>query len=211
MQYKYLAVEGPIGVGKTSFAEMLAERLRFKLLSDPADNPFIGEFYDAKAGAAFRAQLFFLLERHDRLTRARQPGLYEQGTVADFLFERDRLFAHLNLTGEELEIYDKLYPLLNERLATPDLVIYLTAPVEVLLKRIRGRARAYERRLSEDYLAGVAEAYARHFHRWNATPLIVINTQDIDFVKRPHDMDDLVRRIEKHQGGTLYYTPQSQG
>ena len=211
MQYRYIAVEGPIGVGKTSFVEMLAERLHFRMLMDGEDNPFVGDFYDGGPGAALKAQLFFLLSRHALLSGARQPGLYEQGTLADFLFEKDRLFALLNLNEDEQFIYDKLYALLGERLPKPDLVIYLTAPVEVLMRRIRGRARGYERKLAESYLAAVADSYTRHFHHWKGSPLIVINTQDIDFVKRPEDMDDLVKKIERHKGGTLYYTPQSQG
>lgn len=211
MQYTYIAVEGPIGVGKTSFAEMLAERLRYRLVSDPADNPFIEQFYDDQPGAAFRAQLYFLLERHSKLAAVKQPGLYQQGTVADFLFERDKLFATVNLNEDELKIHEKMYALLGERLPRPDLVIYLGAPVDILLRRIRGRSRAYEKRLNEAYLSEIAETYARFFLRWTATPLIVVNTQDIDFVKRPQDMDDLVRRIERHKAGTLYYTPQSAG
>ncbi len=210
MQYRFIAVEGPIGVGKTTFVEMLAERLRLRVLMDAEGNPFIGEFYDGTPGAALKAQLFFLLARHQLLATARQPGLYEQGTISDFLFEKDRLFAHLNLGEDELSLYEKLFTLLNERLPAPDLVIYLTAPVDVLMKRIRSRSRAYERKLGENYLASVANAYTRHFHHYKGTPLIVVNTQDIDFVKHPQDMEDLIQKIERHKGGTLYYTPQSQ-
>jgi deoxyguanosine kinase len=210
MQYRFITIEGPIGVGKTTFVEMLAERLRLRTIFDAEGNPFIGEFYDGAPGSALKAQLYFLLARHQLLANAKQPGLYEQGTISDFLFEKDRLFAHLNLNEDELSIYEKLFALLNERLPKPDLVIYLTAPVEVLMKRIRSRSRGYERKLSESYLAGVAAAYTRHFHHYKGTPLIVVNTQDIDFVKHPQDAEDLIQKIERHKGGVMYYTPQSQ-
>jgi deoxyguanosine kinase len=210
VRFHHVAVEGPIGVGKTTVVERLAERLDAEtVLEDWSTNPFLGGFYDGKPGAAFQAELFFLLSRHRQLQELQQRQLFSQATLTDYMFEKSRLFAYLNLDDSELLIFDKLYALLAESLPRPDLVVYLQAPSEVLLKRLALRGRPEERTLSEEYVADVNRAYNHYFFHYSATPLLVVNTADVDFVAHPEDLDDLLKQIRGMGKGTQYYVPRA--
>jgi deoxyadenosine/deoxycytidine kinase len=208
MPFHYIALEGPIGVGKTSVVERLAERLdATTVMEDWSQNPFLKPFYDGKAGAAFQTELFFLLSRYRQQQELVQRNLFAQATLSDYVFEKSKLFAYLNLEDSELLIHEKLYNLLAETVPRPDLVVYLQAPTEVLMKRIRTRGRPEESRLSEEYLAEVNRAYNYYFFHYTLTPLLVVNTSEVDFVKRPEDVDDLLKQIKSMGKGTQYYVP----
>jgi deoxyguanosine kinase len=208
MPFHYIAVEGPIGVGKTSVVERLAERLdATTVMEDWSQNPFLKPFYDGTAGAAFQTELFFLLSRYRQQQELVQRKLFTQATLSDYVFEKSKLFAYLNLEDNELLIHEKLYGLLAESVPRPDLVVYLQAPTEVLMKRIRSRGRPEESRLSEEYLAEVNRAYNYYFFHYSLTPLLVVNTTDVDFVKRSEDVDDLLKQIKSMGKGTQYYVP----
>ncbi len=208
MESQYIAVEGPIGVGKTAVVDRLAERLdATKVLEEWAENPFLRPVYDGKSGAVFQVELFFLLSRYRQQQELLQRRLFHQVTIADYVFEKSKLFAYLNLDDSELLIYEKLYGLLAEGAPRPDLVVYLQAPTEILLKRIHARGRPEEAQLSEEYLAEVNRAYNYYFFHYTQTPLLVVNTSDVDFVKRPEDLDDLLKQIRGMGKGTQYYVP----
>jgi deoxyadenosine/deoxycytidine kinase len=210
MRFQYIAVEGVIGVGKTQVVERLAERLdAVTVLEEWGSNPFLKPFYEGATGAAFQVELFFLLSRYRQQQELLQRNLFQQYTVADYVFEKSRLFSYLNLEDSELLIYERLYALLGETVPRPDLVVYLQAPTEVLLKRIRTRGRPEESRLSEEYLAEVNRAYNHYFFHYAQTPLLVVNTTDLDFVKRPEDLDDLMKQIQGMGKGTQYYVPRA--
>ncbi len=208
---RHLAVEGPIGVGKTSLVELLASRFEgVKILEDVA-NPFLEPFYRGRAGAAFQVQLFFLLSRHQQHVELAQMELFTRLVVADYTMPKDRIFAHMNLDDEEFRLYDRLYRLLTARLPKPDLVIYLEASVETCLKRIRIRGREYERGMDPNYLVRLKDAYNAFFFRYNETPLLVVNTDEIDFVNNPEDFDNLVLQIARVRQGTQVYVPLGSG
>ena len=205
---RYIVVEGPIGVGKTSLAEMLAERLQArKLLEGPEENPFISHFYTDMRRYAFQTQLYFLLNRFRQQQELVQFDLFKQSLVSDYLFAKDKIFAYLTLDDNELALYERLHPLLEMRVQKPDLVLYLQASTEVLMRRIRMRARAYERELDRTYLEDVNAAYNHFFFHYSVTPLLVVNTNDIDFVKRKEDFEDLVKQVGAVRAGTHYYVP----
>jgi deoxyadenosine/deoxycytidine kinase len=209
MALHYLAVEGVIGVGKTLVAQRLAEHLdAATVLEDWASNPFLKAFYDGQPGAAFQTELFFLLTRYRQQQELLQRRLFTQATLCDYVFEKSKLFAYLNLDDSELLIYEKLYALLADSVPRPDLVIYLQAPTEVLMRRIRQRGRPEEARLSEEYLAEANRAYNHYFFHYTQTPLLVVNTADVDFASVPQDVDDLVRQVRQMGKGTQYYVPQ---
>lgn len=210
MSRQFIVIEGAIGVGKSTVVERLAERLEANtVLEDWAQNPFLKSFYDGGPGAAFQAELFFLLSRYRQQQEVSQRPLFSQATLSDYLFEKSKLFAYLNLDDSELLIYDKLYALLAEGLPRPDLVVFLQAPTELLMKRIRMRGRPEEAHLSEDYLAEVNRAYNHYFFHYTQTPLLVVHTADVDFARRPEDVDDLLKQIRQMGRGTQYYVPQS--
>jgi deoxyadenosine/deoxycytidine kinase len=209
LSFQYIAVEGPTGVGKTAVAERLAQRLEASaLLEEWGQNPFLKPFYDGRPGAAFQVEVFFLLQRHRQQQELLQRNLFTHASIADYVFEKSRLFAYLNLEDSELGVYEKLYTLLAEGVARPDLVVYLQAPTEVLVRRIRQRGRPDESHLSEEYLAEVNRAYNHYFFHYTHTPLLVVNTTDVDFVKHEADLDDLVKQIRQMGKGTQYYVPQ---
>jgi deoxyadenosine/deoxycytidine kinase len=186
----------------------MAERLdATTLLEEWGQNPFLKGFYDGVPGAAFQMELFFLLSRYRQQQELRQRSLFNQVTIADYVFERSKLFAFLNLEDSELLIYEKLYGLLAEGTPRPDLVVYLQAPTEVLLKRIRARGRPEEAHLSEEYLAEVNRAYNHYFFHYTQTPLLVVNTADVNFAKSDQDVDDLLRQVRSMGKGTQYYVP----
>lgn len=208
MSFQYIAVEGATGVGKTAVAERLAQRLEASaVLEEWGQNPFLKPFYDGRPGAAFQAEVFFLLQRHRQQQELLQRNLFTQATIADYVFEKSRLFAYLNLEDSELNVYEKLYTLLAEGVPRPDLVVYLQAPTEVLVRRIRQRGRPEESHLSEEYLAEVNRAYNHYFFHYTHTPLLVVNTAEVDFVKHESDLDDLVKQIRQMGKGTQYYVP----
>jgi len=210
MQFHYIAVEGPIGVGKTAVMERLAERLdATKVIEDWSQNPFLRSFYDGKAGAAFQVELFFLLSRYRQQQELVQRNLFKQFTISDYVFEKSKIFAYLNLEDSELLIHEKLFGLLAESAPRPDLVVYLQASTDVLMKRIRARGRPEEGRLSEEYLAEVNRAYNYYFFHYAATPLLVVNSSDVDFVQSAEDLDDLIKQIRAMGKGTQYYVPMS--
>jgi deoxyguanosine kinase len=212
LQFRYLAIEGPIGLGKTTLAERLGARLDAAVVLDERDNPFLADFYAGRAGSAFQAQLFFTLARHRQLLALRQGDLFSQTTVCDYLFERDRVYAFLNLDDNELFIYQRLYDLVARDLPVPDLVIYLQAPTERLRRRLqeRGKLQEEERPLpSEEYLAELNEAYNHFFFHYSATPLLVVETSELDLTWGDETIDDLLRQVDGLTSGTRYYVPRT--
>jgi deoxyguanosine kinase len=207
-ELSYIAVEGVIGVGKTTLARMLAERLDAELVLEAADeNPFLMQFYKDPRRYAFQTQVFFLLSRYQQLGQLAARDLFAQRIVCDYLFEKDGLFASVNLREAELLLYEKISPLLSERLPKPELVIYLQARTDVLQDRIRKRKVAHERLIQKDYLEALNAAYNHFFFHYDATPLLVVKTDEIDFVKRPEHFEDLLRQIERPLSGKAYYVP----
>ncbi len=207
MKFRSIAVEGPIGVGKTSFVELLARKFDAHRVLEDVDNPFLKQFYEDKQGAAFQAQLFFLLSRYRQLQELAHRDLFHQITLSDYIFAKDKIFAYLNLDDSELLIYDKLYAVLEEQVPKSDLVIFLQAETRALVERIRGRDRSYEHELSEAYVNEVNKAYNYFFFHYNQTPLLVIDTTSIDFVHREEHLDELVEQIRKMEHGVQYYRP----
>ena len=207
MKHKYIAVEGAIGVGKTSLVEALATHFDSAKVLERIENPFLQDFYNDRPGAAFQAQLFFLLSRHRQLIDLDQQDLFSRLVIADYLLEKDKIFAYLTLTDDELIIYDKLYSLLDSKVPRPDLTIYLQAGTDVLMDRIRKRSRAVESNLSEKYIAEVNRSYNHFFFHYTASPLLVVNTSDIDFVNRKEDLEDLIEQIHSMERGVQYYVP----
>jgi deoxyguanosine kinase len=203
---RFIVVEGPLRVGKTTLARILSERLHARRIYDCEDNPFLGDFYDEKPGAAFRTQMYFLVERQRRLREAlavTSPGQ----VVSDYLMEKDRIFANLNLTDEELKLYDRYYGILAADIPAPDLVIYLQASPGVLRSRISKRGAKEERRIAPEYIEEVARAYEHFFFRYSASDLLVIDTSEIDFVERSADLQQLLRRLKDPVRGTQYFLP----
>ncbi len=207
MKFRSVAVEGPIGVGKTSFVELLERKFDAHKVLENIENPFLKKFYEDTQGAAFQAQLFFLLSRYRQLQELSQRDLFRQITLMDYIFSKDKIFAYLNLDDSELLIYDKLYALLEEQVPKPDLVIFLQAETRTLVERIRGRNRDYELDISETYINEVNKAYNYFFFHYNQTPLLVIDTTSIDFVRHEEHLDELVEQIRKMEHGIQYYRP----
>jgi deoxyguanosine kinase len=212
LQFRYIAVEGPIGAGKTTLADRLGTRLDATLVLEETDNPFLADFYADRPGAALQAQLFYLLNRHRQQTALRQADLFSQIMVSDFLFDKDKIFAYLNLDDNELFIYQRLYDLLARDVPAPDLVIYLQSPTDVLLRRIRNRRAAPEPASFEpdaDYMKELNEAYHHFFFHYNATPLLVVETSEFDSEVSDEALDDLVKQIRQMGAGTRYYVPRT--
>jgi deoxyadenosine/deoxycytidine kinase len=205
---RYLAIEGPIGVGKTSLARRLAETLQFDLVLEEAEaNPFLERFYRDPAAYALPTQLHFLFQRARQAQEMRQSDLFAGGRVADFLLEKDRIFAQLTLPDEEFRLYEQVYQGLALDAPTPDLVVYLQAPVQVLVERVQRRGISYEQQVQADYLQRLSEAYMDFFHRYDAGPLLIVNAATIDPVRREADYRDLLQRIRAAEGGRQYYNP----
>ena len=213
MDFRYIAIEGPVALGKSLVADRLGGRLDATIVLDETENPFLADFYGGRSGAGFQAQLFFTLSRHRQQTQMRQSDLFSQLTVCDYLFERDKIYAYLNLDDNELFIYQRLFELLARDVSPPDLEIYLQAPTELLLKRLREQARDTEDgdTLIPDatYLQELNAAYQHFFFHYTASPLLVVETSS--FGSRPTDaiVDDLIRQIEEMTGGTRYYVPRA--
>ena len=208
MDHRYIVVEGPIGVGKTSLVSILAERFGGrKVLEVVEENPFLSSFYQDREKWAFQTQVFFLLSRFRQQQELFQQDLFSSVTVGDYLFAKDRIFASLNLNGNELALYDRVFEALGTRVAKPDLVIYLQARLDVLLQRIKKRGRDFERKFDADYLEQLVKSYNDFFFHYGETPLLVINTSDIDFVNNEADMENLLQVIRKMRKGTHHYIP----
>lgn len=207
MRWNYIAFEGPIGVGKTSLVTRLAERLGAVRILEDVSNPFLEAFYEERPGSAFQAQLFYLLSRYRRLTEIAQQELFQRLTLADHTFLKDRIFAHLTLDDSELMLYERLWSLLAPQVPRPDLIVYLQGGTDVLARRVKKRDRREERGLSREFLEEVNQAYAHYFYHYDETPLLVINTTEIDFVEHPDDLDDLISQIDAMEKGTQVYVP----
>ena len=196
-------------MGKSTLAKVLAEQLHARRIFDCEDNPFLADFYNEQSGAAFRAQMYFLYERHRRLAQI-QPQNDGAPVVSDFLFERDKIFAYLNLDNEELKLYERYFDMLAASIPAPDLVIYLQAKPEVLSKRVSKKADPAETQISSEYLEAVANAYEHFFFRYSASNLLVVDTSEIDFVERNQDLQELLRRLRQPVKGTQYFLPLGQ-
>jgi deoxyadenosine/deoxycytidine kinase len=211
VDFRYIAIEGPAGVGKSLLADRLGARLDATIVLDDTDNPFLADFYAGRPGAAFQAQLFFTLARHRQQVSLRQSDLFSQLTVSDYLFERDKIYAYLNLDDNELFIYQRLYELLTPDLPAPDLVIYLQTPTDVLRRRLRERTRAQPDlpALEDGYIKELNEAYNHFFFHYSATPLLVVETSQLDLAWGDDAVADLDRQIRGMGRGTRYYVPRT--
>ena len=206
--HDFIVIEGPLGVGKTSLAQRLSASFGSDLLLEDADeNPFLERFYQNPRSVALQTQLFFLFQRARQMQELRQSDLFQPVRVADFILEKDRLFAELNLDEEEFKLYDQVYEHLTINAPLPDLVIYLQAPAEILLKRVAKRGRAYEQDLQHDYLIRLNEAYTRFFYDYNASPLLIVNAAEIDFVDNEEDYQMLLDYVCKITRGRHYLNP----
>ena len=205
---RYIAVEGPIGVGKTTLARILAEEWQARMvLEQVEDNPFLRRFYDDPEKHAFQAQMFFLLTRFRQQQDLAQQELFRQSVVADYLYAKDQLFAQINLDSEELALYRQLFHMLGARLPKPDLVVYLQARPDVLMARLRKRSRDYERDITPEYVRRITEAYKDYFFHYEETPLLVVNCSEIDFVAHSEETADLMREIDEMGQGVQHYIP----
>lgn len=205
---RYIVVEGPIGVGKTTLARRLAESFESELLLEgAAENPFMGKFYENPRAAALPTQLFFLLQRARQMQEMRQGDMFSPVRVADFLMEKDRLFAELTLDADELKLYEQVYEQLTFDVPEPDLVIYLQAPVEVLLERIQNRGIHHERLIEAAYLQRLSDAYIEFFYHYSEAPLLIVNARDIDFANNENDYQQLLQRVRNIRSGRHYFNP----
>jgi deoxyadenosine/deoxycytidine kinase len=205
---RYIAVEGPIGVGKTALARRLASEFGSRLLLEQVEeNPFLRKFYEDPERHAFQTQLFFLLERYREQQELGQLDLFSQGVVADYLFAKDTIFAAITLSPDEFQLYRQIFQLLDQRLPRPDLVVYLEARPEVLLRRLRKRDRDFERGMRPEYLERLTEAFREYFYHYTEAPLLVVNCSDIDFVEHGGDLVDLIKEIRGMRQGVQHYIP----
>lgn len=206
-KYRYIVVEGPIGVGKTSLAQRLAEHIGADaLLEKPQDNPFLARFYQDPQRHAMSTQLFFLFQRINELRDQAQMDLFNTRTVSDYLFEKDALFARLNLSEDEFKLYQNIYQSLAPQAPTPDLVIYLQASTDTLIERVQRRGRNYERSLSDDYLARLGNSYGEFFHQYDDAPLMMVNSENLNFVDNDDDFKLLLERIEGMRGPREFFS-----
>ena len=209
---RYLVIEGVIGAGKTSLSRMLSERLSAQLvLEEVEENPFLKDFYRDRARFAFQTQMHFLFSRYQQQRDLRQTDLFSEKLIADYLFQKDRIFASLNLVDRELAMYERLVGWLELDVVKPDIVVYLQAHPDTLMERIARRNRPFEKDMDREYIARLNDAYNHYFFHYTDTPLLVVNTNTIDFVNEPDDYEDLVKRILSHRSGTMYYTPIEKG
>ena len=211
MDFRYIAIEGPIGGGKTALAQHLGIRLDAAVILDEPENPFVADLYSGRPGAAFQVQLFSVLTRHRQQTSFRQTDLFNQLTISDYLFDKDKIYAYLNLDDNELFIYQRLYDLLATDVAAPDLVVYLQTPTKVLCQRARKRRRrdADSSVPDDEYLGELNEAYTHFFYHYSATPLLVVDTSQFDLEWGDTDLDDLIKQLHDMGRGTRFYVPRT--
>jgi deoxyguanosine kinase len=208
LEHRYIVVEGPIGVGKSSLTNILSERLAArKIMEVVEENPFLANFYSDRNKFAFQTQMFFLLSRFKQQQALFQQDLFAQVTVSDYLFAKDRIFASLTLDANELSLYERVFAEIGPRVTKPDLVIYLQAKIDVLLGRIKKRGREFERKFDPDYLESLCRAYNDFFFHYKDTPLLVVNTSEIDFVNNADDLENLLSVIRQTRKGTVHYQP----
>lgn len=204
---RFIAVEGPVRVGKTTLADILADRLKADRMRDVDDNPFLKGFYGEQPGAAFTSQMYFLVERFRQFRALDVSASANRVVVSDYIFEKDKIFAYLNLSDAELQLYEQYYQIFAEQVPIPDLVIYLQAKPEMLKKRIEKKKVPFESRISEEYLEAVVNAYEHFFFRYRSSNLLVIETSEIDFVDRNEDLKQLLQRLSEPVRGTQYFLP----
>jgi deoxyguanosine kinase len=204
---RYIAVEGPIRVGKSTLARVLAERLNAQRVTEPEENPFLTAFYNGERGAGFQTQFAFLIRRFEQLRTLDLARNSQKTVITDFIFEKDKLFACLNLNDQELETYNRFYNYFRDQLPTPDLVIYLQATPEVLQKRLKKKNAPGEKAINEDYLEEVIKAYEHFFFHYTSSDLLIVNTSEIDFVERNQDLQELLRKVSEPIKGTQYFLP----
>lgn len=207
LPFKYLAVDGPIGVGKTTLVEMLAERFSGVKILEDVTNPFLGDFYQDRPGAAFQTELYFLLTRYTQQQESTQQGLFDRLTVSDYTFQKNRIFAYLNLSDDELLIFDKLFTMLEPQIPPPDLVLYLVADLDSCMARIRRRSRSIEKDIAPGYMTELIDAYNHYYHYYQRSPLLVVDTRELNFPDQQDDFDELVHRLLQPVRGTEYYVP----
>jgi len=205
-KYRYVVVEGPIGAGKTSLAKHLADHFHVAtLLENASENPFLANFYQDPQRHALSTQLFFLFQRANQVRDLSQMDMFSQATVSDFILDKDMLFARLNLNDDEFRLYQQIYSHLQPQSVTPDLVIYLQAPIDVLVERVKKRGIQYERTISENYLADLAESYTRFFYQYEAAPLLIVNSENLNFVDNRQDFELLLKRMEEMRGPREFF------
>jgi deoxyguanosine kinase len=205
---RFIAVEGAIGAGKTSLVNLLGEQYGARLILEDTDsNPFISKFYEDKEAYSFQTQVFFLLSRYNQYMQLAQRDLFNSVIVIDYLFQRDKVFARLNLEDHEFSLYEQIFNLIDAKAPKPDLVIYLQASTEVLQERVAKRGRKYENFMDPDYLDSVNKAFNNFFFYYSETPILVINTNEIDFVEKKCDLDELIKKVNSHKIGREYYNP----
>jgi deoxyguanosine kinase len=208
----HIVIEGPLGVGKTSLARLLAERLDGEtVLEEVEKHPFLTKFYRDPRKYAFQTQIYFLLRRYQQVVDIHQMDLFKKVVISDYLFEKDRIFARINLDDQEFWLYEQLFQLLNRKTVVPDLVIFLQAKTDVLLDRIRKRGRKFEKGVHAGYIESLNEAFNSFFFHYQESPLLVIDASEIDFVHVPEDLDNLVEQMWNMEGGTQYYVPLASG
>ncbi|MBI5207858.1 MAG: deoxynucleoside kinase [Candidatus Firestonebacteria bacterium] len=206
--YSFIAIEGPIGVGKTTLVHLLSGMFNAReVLEVVEDNPFLENFYKNMHHYAFQTQIFFLLSRYKQLEELLQPELFENMVITDYILDKDKIFAMVTLDEDELAMYNHIYPLLDKRIPSPDLVIYLQASTDVLWERIKRRNRHFEKNITKEYLKEINQAYDKYFFNYIQTPLLVINTNDVDYVSHYTDLEDLAKQIIEMGKGTKYYVP----
>ncbi|HSS45938.1 MAG TPA: deoxynucleoside kinase [Burkholderiales bacterium] len=206
-RYRYIVVEGPIGVGKTSLARLLSQHFSGRaLLETPDANPFLPRFYQDMPRYALQTQLFFLFNRVNQLQGLAQMDMFDKLTFADFILEKDPLFARLTLSDDEFRLYHEIYRQVKPQALQPDLVVYLQAPVESLVERVRRRGNAYEQNIPEEYLARITESYSRFFHEYNDAPLLIVNSENLNFVDNPADFELLLQRMAGMRGGREFFS-----
>ena len=210
-EVRYIAIEGVIGAGKTALAKKIKERLNAELVLEQFEaNPFLEKFYSDRKRYAFQTQMFFLINRFKQQEELNQGNLFTEYTVSDYIFEKDRIFAYLNLSGEELKLYESIFPLLERSLNKPDLIVFLQSSVDRLIYNIKKRGRKIERNLTKSYIEELSEAYNNFFFRYNKTPLLIVNSTEIDFVHNEEDFDELFKQIfREDRGVTEYFKPES--
>ncbi len=212
-ELRYIAIEGVIGAGKSSLAQMLSEKLNAKLIMEQfEENPFLEKFYDDRKRFAFQTQMFFLINRYKQQQQLKQQDLFANITVSDYIFDKDKIFAYLNLSEEELKLYESIFPLLERDIPKPDLVIFLQAGIDRLMSNIKLRGRNFEKNLTRQYLAELSESYNNFFFKYNNSPLLIVNTTDIDFVNNNDDFNELYNQIFREDRGFIeYFNPEPRG